>query len=95
MRDSAAARADDRDGIAIFSLIPMVFATGPGSEVQRPLAVVVIGGLVSSTALTLFVLPILYSWVEEWRERARGSGVGSAVLSGATAPVPTPPTPAA
>jgi cobalt-zinc-cadmium resistance protein CzcA len=54
--------------IAIFSLIPMVFATGPGSEVQRPLAVVVIGGLLSSTALTLFVLPILYSWVEERRE---------------------------
>jgi cobalt-zinc-cadmium resistance protein CzcA len=47
----------------------MVFATGPGSEVQRPLAVVVIGGLLSSTALTLFVLPILYSWVEERRER--------------------------
>jgi heavy metal efflux system protein len=58
--------------IAIFSLVPMVFATGPGSEVQRPLAVVVVGGLVSSTALTLFGLPILYSWVEEWRERARG-----------------------
>jgi heavy metal efflux system protein len=53
--------------IAIFSLAPMVFATGPGSEVQRPLAVVVIGGLVSSTTLTLFVLPILYSWVEERR----------------------------
>ena len=57
--------------IAIFSLVPMVFATGPGSEVQRPLAVVVIGGLVSSTALTLFGLPILYSWAEEWRERTR------------------------
>jgi cobalt-zinc-cadmium resistance protein CzcA len=64
--------------IAIYSLIPMVFATGPGSEVQRPLAVVVIGGLLSSTALTLFVLPILYSWVEERRERA-------AVASAATA----------
>jgi heavy metal efflux system protein len=57
--------------IAIFSLIPMVFARGPGSEVQRPLAVVVIGGLVSSTALTLFGLPILYSWAEERRERTR------------------------
>ena len=55
--------------IAIFSLIPMVFATGPGSEVQRPLAVVVIGGLLSSTALTLFMLPIIYSWVEERRGR--------------------------
>jgi cobalt-zinc-cadmium resistance protein CzcA len=66
--------------IAIFSLIPMVFATGPGSEVQRPLAVVVIGGLLSSTALTLFVLPILYSWVEERRERAL------AISAAATAP---------
>ena len=53
--------------IAIFSLIPMVFATGPGSEIQRPLAVVVIGGLVTSTCLTLLVLPILYTWVEERR----------------------------
>jgi cobalt-zinc-cadmium resistance protein CzcA len=57
--------------IAIFSLLPMVVATGPGSEVQRPLAVVVIGGLLSSTALTLFGLPILYSWAEERRERTR------------------------
>jgi cobalt-zinc-cadmium resistance protein CzcA len=38
----------------------MLFATGPGSEVQRPLAIVVIGGLVSSTALTLVLLPILF-----------------------------------
>jgi cobalt-zinc-cadmium resistance protein CzcA len=63
--------------ISIFSLIPMVFATGPGSEVQRPLAVVVIGGLLSSTALTLFVLPILYSWVEERRERALGTSAAA------------------
>ena len=48
--------------ISILSLIPMVFATGPGSEVQRPLAVVVIGGLVTSTMLTLLVLPTLYQW---------------------------------
>ena len=60
--------------LAIFSLIPMVFATGPGSEVQRPLAVVVIGGLLSSTALTLFVLPIIYSWVEERRQRQGREG---------------------
>jgi cobalt-zinc-cadmium resistance protein CzcA len=67
--------------IAIFSLIPMVFATGPGSEVQRPLAVVVIGGLLSSTALTLFVLPILYSWVEERRERALAAGAAATAPS--------------
>jgi len=41
-------------------LIPMLFATGPGSEIQKPLAAVVIGGLVSSTILTLFILPTLY-----------------------------------
>jgi cobalt-zinc-cadmium resistance protein CzcA len=46
--------------IAAFGLVPLLFATGPGSEIQRPLAVVVIGGLLSSTALTLIVLPILY-----------------------------------
>jgi heavy metal efflux system protein len=50
--------------IAIFSLIPMLYATGPGSEIQRPLAVVVIGGLVTSTILTLVVLPALYRWFE-------------------------------
>ena len=46
--------------IAAFGLIPLLFATGPGSEIQRPLAIVVIGGLVSSTSLTLVLLPILY-----------------------------------
>jgi cobalt-zinc-cadmium resistance protein CzcA len=46
--------------IAAFGLIPLLFATGPGSEIQRPLAIVVIGGLVTSTALTLILLPILY-----------------------------------
>ena len=46
--------------IAAFGLIPLLFATGPGSEIQRPLAIVVIGGLVSSTFLTLFLLPILF-----------------------------------
>ena len=46
--------------IAAFGLVPMLFASGPGSEVQRPLAIVVIGGLLSSTALTLVLLPILF-----------------------------------
>ena len=46
--------------ITAFGLIPLLFATGPGSEIQRPLAIVVIGGLLSSTALTLILLPILY-----------------------------------
>lgn len=46
--------------IAAFGLVPLLFATGPGSEIQRPLAIVVIGGLVSATLLTLVVLPLLY-----------------------------------
>lgn len=46
--------------IAAFGLLPLLFATGPGSEIQRPLAIVVIGGLVSSTLLTLILLPMLY-----------------------------------
>jgi len=50
--------------VAMLGLIPMLFATGPGSEVQRPLAIVVIGGLVTSTLLTLVVLPTLYKWFE-------------------------------
>ncbi len=45
---------------AAFGLLPLLFATGPGSEIQRPLAIVVIGGLVSSTLLTLYLLPLLY-----------------------------------
>ncbi|MDO8959518.1 MAG: CusA/CzcA family heavy metal efflux RND transporter [Rhodocyclaceae bacterium] len=46
--------------IAAFGLVPLLFASGPGSEIQRPLAIVVIGGLVTSTLLTLVMLPILY-----------------------------------
>ncbi|MEW6131954.1 MAG: CusA/CzcA family heavy metal efflux RND transporter [Pseudomonadota bacterium] len=46
--------------IAAFGLVPLLFASGPGSEIQRPLAIVVIGGLVSSTLLTLVLLPILF-----------------------------------
>jgi len=46
--------------IAAIGLVPLLFATGPGSEIQRPLAIVVIGGLVTSTLLTLVVLPVLY-----------------------------------
>jgi len=46
--------------ITAFGQIPLLFATGPGSEIQRPLAIVVIGGLITATALTLMLLPILY-----------------------------------
>jgi cobalt-zinc-cadmium resistance protein CzcA len=46
--------------IAALGLVPFLFASGPGSEIQKPLAIVVIGGLVTATLLTLFLLPILY-----------------------------------
>jgi len=51
--------------VASLGFIPMAFNTGPGSEVQRPLATVVIGGLITSTFLTLMVLPIIYHWMEK------------------------------
>jgi len=51
--------------VASLGLVPMLLATGPGSEIQRPLATVVIGGLISSTILTLIVLPTLYAWFEK------------------------------
>lgn len=50
--------------IASLGLMPLLVATGPGSELQRPLAVVVIGGLFTSTLLTLLLLPTLYAWLE-------------------------------
>ena len=57
--------------VAMMALIPLLLATGPGSEIQRPLATVVIGGLFSSTVLILVVMPVLYQWMEQrmvqWR----------------------------
>jgi len=50
--------------VAILGLLPLLFSTGAGSEVQRPLAAVVVGGLITSTALTLLLLPTLYGWFE-------------------------------
>lgn len=50
--------------VAALGLVPFLFATGPGSEIQRPLAIVVIGGLLSSTALTLLLIPVLYRFFE-------------------------------
>jgi cobalt-zinc-cadmium resistance protein CzcA len=51
--------------VAMLGLIPFLFSTGPGSEVQRPLAIVVIGGLITSTLLTLVVVPTIYRWFDE------------------------------
>ena len=55
--------------VASFGFLPVAFSHGMGAEVQRPLATVVIGGLITSTLLTLFVLPTAYAFIENWRER--------------------------
>jgi heavy metal efflux system protein len=54
--------------IAIFSLIPMLFAGGAGSEIQKPLATVVVGGLITSTILTLLIIPAVYGWSENKKQ---------------------------
>jgi len=58
--------------VAILGLIPMLLSTGVGAETQRPLASVVVGGLITSTLLTLILLPVIYEWVET-RVEQRGS----------------------
>ncbi len=61
--------------VASLGFIPMAFNTGPGSEVQRPLATVVIGGLITSTLLTLMVLPTIYHWMEK-NKKSPSAGTG-------------------
>ena len=58
--------------VASLGFLPMALSQGAGAEVQRPLATVVIGGLVTATLLTLFLLPVLYFWVEQRKSRAMG-----------------------
>jgi cobalt-zinc-cadmium resistance protein CzcA len=80
--------------VASLGFIPMAFNVGPGSEVQRPLASVVIGGLVTSTLLTLLVLPTIYAWLESDERVPAGPDADlwtdqvapAPVLSGAGAP---------
>ncbi|KAA3638226.1 MAG: CusA/CzcA family heavy metal efflux RND transporter [Bacteroidetes bacterium] len=60
--------------VASFGFLPMALSTSGGAEVQRPLATVVIGGLITATFLTLVVLPILYSWLAHWKENRRNTG---------------------
>lgn len=56
--------------VAILGLVPMLLSQGVGAETQRPLATVVVGGLFTSTALTLLLLPLMYEWLETRRERS-------------------------
>jgi cobalt-zinc-cadmium resistance protein CzcA len=59
--------------VASFGFVPMAVAAGAGAEVQRPLATVVIGGIVTSTFLTLVLLPVLYEWMERNRPALAGA----------------------
>ena len=59
--------------VAALGLVPFLFATGPGAEVQRPLAIVVIGGLITSTLLTLVVVPALYRFFDDLPETTSGA----------------------
>ncbi len=58
--------------VASLGFLPMAISTSGGAEVQRPLATVVIGGLITATFLTLVILPILYYWLEKWNDRQGG-----------------------
>ncbi|MCO6414299.1 MAG: efflux RND transporter permease subunit, partial [Thiogranum sp.] len=57
--------------VAILGLIPMLLSAGVGAETQRPLATVVVGGLITSTLLTLVLLPVIYEWMETRKEKTR------------------------
>jgi heavy metal efflux system protein len=59
--------------VAILGLVPMLLSRGVGAETQRPLATVVVGGLFTSTVLTLVLLPVMYEWVEQRRERRQAA----------------------
>ena len=68
--------------VASLGFLPMALSQGPGAEVQRPLATVVIGGLITATFLTLVVLPILYYWLERGGDKLKGSKRIVAVMAG-------------
>jgi Cu(I)/Ag(I) efflux system membrane protein CusA/SilA len=66
--------------VASLGLFPLIFSTGTGAEVQRPMATVVVGGLVTSTILTLFVLPCIYLVWNQWRERKQQTKVSASSI---------------
>ena len=74
--------------VAALGLTPLLLASGPGSEIQRPLATVVIGGLISSTVLTLVVLPVLYRWIEQRVEHRLGNPDRPTGVDGSQATIP-------
>lgn len=67
--------------VAGFGFLPMAISQGTGAEVQRPIATVVIGGLITSTMLTLIVLPTLYAWIERWIEAREAKAIPAGVVT--------------
>jgi cobalt-zinc-cadmium resistance protein CzcA len=63
--------------VAILGLLPMLLSSGVGAETQRPLATVVVGGLITSTLLTLLLLPVLYDWLEQRAAQSRSGEITS------------------
>ncbi|HKT27377.1 CusA/CzcA family heavy metal efflux RND transporter [Dyella sp.] len=62
--------------VAVLGLVPMLLSSGVGAETQRPLATVVVGGLMTSTLLTLVLLPVLYDWMEQRKEPTQKRRLG-------------------
>ncbi len=75
--------------VASLGFVPMAIATGAGAEVQRPLATVVIGGIISSTFLTLVLLPTFYEWIERRSERRRLEGTHALTADENLSPIST------
>jgi len=67
--------------VAILGLVPMLLSAGVGAETQRPLATVVVGGLLTSTLLTLVLLPVIYEWMETRGNTAKEKPSKTEVLS--------------
>jgi cobalt-zinc-cadmium resistance protein CzcA len=76
--------------VASLGFVPMAIATGAGGEVQRPLATVVIGGILSSTFLTLVLLPTLYEWLEKRNKPADDAPVETPSGEGGLSPDAAP-----
>lgn len=66
--------------LIVLGLVPLLLATGPGSEIQKPLAWVVVGGVFTSTALTLVLLPVFYVWTEGGFKKASPAKTSPAPL---------------
>ena len=67
--------------MAILGLVPMLLSAGVGAETQRPLATVVVGGLLTSTLLTLVLLPVIYEWMETKLAGSEGASSNKEVQS--------------